>query len=279
MLEINIMIKKTLSQIKKERMLIDKIVDANERGDNLSFEALKDMFHSVAFKTDSLVERLLSQCPPNILIDRILDDAKKDNEETFDKFTLANMIKNKVAEDIGKKMFSINAASFEEEHNRYMYLVYIWYLRNKEMNPRFKKSIHRMMTLKATNSSTLRKLFSGEYDAAQEISDPSKSFGVGTDYIANEAYYSLLNDLINTSNCTEMFEGFLTDKEVFEAKKKMMVLEFTALCSQMVDRKISFPVTEKPISDFTNELLTEASKLTNEYKEKGNTFPRKVIRL
>ena len=57
------------------------------------------------------------------------------------------------------------------------------------------------------------------------------------------------------------------------------MLEFVALCNQMIDRDIIYPTTEEEISDFTQDILIEASEVTNEYKDDNNKSLKKIIYL
>ena len=70
-----------------------------------------------------------------------------------------------------------------------------------------------------------------------------------------------------------MFDGII-DKYDFQSKKEMYMIEFVALCSQMMDRQISYPNTETEISDFTKKVLEKSSNITDRFNEDR----RKVLR-
>ena len=134
------------------------------------------------------------------------------------------------------------------------------------------------MFLDLIQSEMVRLLFSEDYDKTLKISDPNKSLGQFANEAALDTYYKRLNILIKESNSFEMFED-VHKKDDFNAKKKMYMLEFVALCNQMIDRDIIYPTTEEEISDFTQDILIEASEVTNEYKDDNNKSLKKIIYL
>ena len=66
-MENNHLINKVLLSIKKERILIDKMIFANERDDVFGFEELQKLYKSVCNNTDILVSNLLSNIDLNTL--------------------------------------------------------------------------------------------------------------------------------------------------------------------------------------------------------------------
>ena len=273
-------IKKALLSIKKERVLIDKMISANERDDKLAFNELQNIYKDISNDTDTLISELLSNIDINTLETLLLEGELGKVEEDFDKITLIKIIEQMTLDGFSYQMDSPNPNTFTEEHNRYLYSAYLWFINNNEiLSLPTKNSLHKYMTLKATGSEFLRKLFSGDYESAEEISTPKRQFDYKESNIANKVYYTILNDLVMESNCTESFDSFLDSDELFEARKKFVVLQFIAICSQMMDNDIHFPVMENKSSDFTIDIIREAAFLTENYKY-GSIKPiKKIIRL
>ena len=279
-MENNHLINKVLLSIKKERILIDKMIFANERDDVFGFEELQKLYKSVCNNTDILVSNLLSNIDLNTLENSLLDDNFGKAEDDFDKITLIKIIEHMVYDSFSIQLDELNPNSFIEEHNRYLYSTYLWFINNDEtLSLSAKKSLHKYMSLKATGSEFFRRFFSGDYEAAERISTPNEQFDYSNTDKADKAYYSILNDLVKESNNTEAFDSFLDNDELFEARKKFVVLQFMAICSQMMDNDICFPIIENQSSDFTIEIIKEASFLSDNYKLENIKPTKKVINL
>ncbi len=61
----------------------------------------------------------------------------------------------------------------------------------------------------------------------------------------------------DSSDDTELSEEKKT--EILDVRKLNLQLQFLAIDTQMIDRKIDFPCIETTISDFTEEIMTAAT--------------------
>ncbi len=273
------LVKKGLSLLKKERMLIDKIISSNERDDNLSFADLQEMFSTVSSQTDEIIEKLANDLDYGSLKEMILSDIKQDSEETLDKFTLVKLISYKMLDEVSNNFTTLDNSVFEEEHFKYLYSVYMWYIKNNELSSVTKKSLHKSMLIKAVGSNALRNFYAGNYDAVNSLGDPEQRCGIIPDKILSHCYSYLFNDLLNEVGCSAMFNSFFKDKSFFESNKKFLTLRFTALSLQMIDRKVFDLDPDRPLSDFVKDLLSDASLLSEQFKKGERNQNRKVIKL
>ncbi len=272
------LIKEGLSSLRKERIIINKIMLANERDDDLSFMALQDIYKEVSQKTDSIVDNISKDFDLETLKNLLLRD-NNDNEESLDKLTLLKLVNYKMLDKLRDSCSTIDSAVFNEEHSKYLYSTYMWYVKNNELSQSIRKSLHNLMLFKFVGSSTLRNFFAGNYDVLDSISNPKEKYDFIPDKLINKYYYLLFNDLIEDVETSELFTLFFKDKSLFESNKKFRTLGFTAISLQMMDKNIFVKNTEKPLSKFVKEILSDASLLTDQYKNDEHKLKRLVIKL
>lgn len=252
------LIEKALSKVKDERLLIDKLIKAEEDEDYITREALKEVYRAIFVDTNCLVDKMLTNYSEEELFTNIMSGHDELDDDTFDRTTLCFLLSNRYRDLLKESVF-------DEENNKYLYAMYLWFIKNTSISDEEKESLHKFVNLRATQSSFLRQYFSGDTRNIEELCVPEKSFGIMSDLLAQRAYYDLLQNVIKDSNCTEMFEG---DKEyavAFEGRKKLIELEFAAICAEMINRNVCFPLVEEPISDFTRDLLQKSSTLANKF--------------
>ena len=255
-----------LKLVAKEKRLVDKMLVADEEENDDLFLLLRDYYKGVKEKTDSVVSELLARYSFEDIanyIDSLIDPT---DVKTLDYACLFGFIDYKYLNDFSQKKFKIDSDCFVEEHNKTLYSLYIWYMRNNELPKDFKASLHKFMSLRAADSQFVRLYYEGNNDLAFKISSPDASFYWETYDFAEKAYYSHLNKLILDSDCCEFFEG-LSEPHVVDAKRKLLELELAALCYEMDARKIQFPVAEAPLNDYSLEMLRNASDMYNSFNE------------
>ncbi len=275
----NNLTKKVLSSIRKERVLINKIVLSNERDDNLSFAALQEMYKEQFINTNSLVDDIAD----NIDLKSLKKMAMEDNrniEESFDKFTLVKLVNYKILDKIRNNITtSVDNSVFDEEHYKYLYSVYMWYVKNHDLSENLKKSLHNFLLLKAVGSNTLRNFFAGNYDKIDELSDPSVKYENIPNEIIEECYYLSFNNLLRDLDTSEAYTMYFKDKSLFNSNKLFASLQFTAMSTQMSHKNIIITGTEKPISNYAREVLQDASELASDYAKIKEKSKIKVISL
>lgn len=250
-------INNVLNLVKEERLLIDKAIEEDEKKGTVS-DDLKEKYRNVFLCTNALVDYMLENYPQEELMSIIMSGHEEADEETFDRSTLCFLLSNTYREKFKETVF-------EEENNKFLYAVYLWFCKNNKLDKDTKESLHKYINLRATQSILLRNYFAGETRNLEEICNPESSFGMLSNPLALNEYYRILQDIIHESNCTEMYEGMEDYETSLEGKKKYLSLEFTAICAEMMTRGIEFPISDEEISDFTREIIKEAAALANKF--------------
>ena len=252
------LIKKALEKVKEVRLLIDKLIKADEDEDYLTSEALKEVYKVIYRDTNVLVTKLLECESEDELMTDILSGYDIFDEETFDRTTLCFLIASRQRDENKETVFI-------EENNGFLYSIYLWYLKIAEMSEEEKEELHKFINLRVTQSSALRQYFAGNSERIKDLCDPDFNFGIMAELLAERAYYSILSSTIKDSNGVEMFEGIDAYEPHLEGRKKLLELEFTAICAEMINRNVTFPCIEEPVSDFTKGIMRESSELANKY--------------
>ena len=252
------LIEKALSKVKDERLLMDKLIKAEEDEDYITSEALKEVFKAIFIDTNALVETMLSQYDEEELTAKIMGGHEGLDDDTFDRTTLCFLLVNKYR-DLFKE------SVFDEENNQYIYVIYLWFVKNFKMTEEEKESLHTFVNLRATQSSVLRQYFTGDTSKIEELCVPEKSYGLLTNFLAERAYYGLLTNVIKASNGLEMLDGIDGYTVALEGERKLLELEFTAICAEMANRGITFPMVAEQISPFTHEIIEKSSRLANKF--------------
>lgn len=254
----NELIEEALKKVKEERLLIDKLISEDEKESTLTLDQLKNKYRSIFFDTNALVGYMLENYPQEELMSAIMSGHDEMDEETFDRTTLCFLLSSSYRENMIETVF-------EEENNRFLYAVYLWFYKDNKIDKEEKESLHKYINLRATKSSLLRNYFAGEQSKLDEISRPETTFGPLSNFLALDEYYKIIERVIHESNCTEMYEGEEEYETAFKAQKLFLYIQFTAICAEMIARGIEFPTSQEEISDFTRKVLKESSTLANRF--------------
>ena len=266
---------------RKEYRALDKLLSEIEKGNYESITEFEAFFLSAKLKTDSAIDTLLSTFSFPQLEEEMYNMFKRNAQDATETFLLASLIDSKINSRIHSSLSLEDRTSFREEHARYLFAIYMYYVKNSNMREQVKKDLHSFMLITLAESQFIRNNFSGNYEEAMKLSDPDNYFGpIKANLVAEKEYFDQLNKLINSTNGDEMFEG-LINEDLVEAKKIKTQLDFAALCMKMEDRGIKYPVSIVQASDFTEDLMAKASSLVKEFKrdDASKNAARRIIRL
>lgn len=253
--------------IRREKRLIGKMMKYEIDGDSVNFNALKPYYKILKEKTDLVVQELLGNFAIEDTMNEITSRINFDEDVIHDEVDLAGFVDCAFLNKVGQALFDMDAGCFVEENCRYLYSLYRWCLDNENYNDKVREALYFLMYTRLASSQVIRSYYSGDNENAEKVSSPDAVFGrLSANMYALQAYYCKLNELINESNCHEMFAG-LTDFDTFFAREKMLEIEFAAICSQLESRDIEFPNVETPMSDFTIKVLQNASNMYENYKK------------
>ena len=248
-----------------ERKLMDKLLLADEERNVEMFNILSGFFKGLKQKTDYTVGKLMSKYSVDLLNCYLGAKIDAKNVESIGHICLLEHIDRRYVNGISEELFDINSDVFLEEHVRHLYLVYIWYVQNHELDEDFKKALHNFMVIKLVNSEFMRYYYSGDVETANMLSDPDGMLGyMQAGNIALKSYFEDLDGLVAEANVCEMFDG-ISEPHVVAAKKKMIELEAAALSIQMNYRKIAYPFVDSPLSDYSVDIMSNASNIHNDY--------------
>ena len=132
--------------------------------------------------------------------------------------------------------------------------------------------------MKVVNSRALRNYFAGNYEVSNEISDSFLNYKEEEKSNIGAIFVSLLGGQIKLSNGFEMFDGTM-EETLFNSRKEMLKLEFSAISLMMMKQRIIIPVPPIDYSDFTEQVIRDASEITNKFKERKSEEKQKVIKL
>ena len=252
-----------------ERKLMDKLLTAEE-DDNLElFSEISLFFCGVKENTDKTIFALMSRYPTNVLAN-YLQAKFKFTKDTVCHLSLLEFInRREIKRSFEEKInLKVNCDCFLEEHIKNLYSLYVWYMRNHDLDEKVRKTLHQLMVIRLENSEFARYHFSGDSFNAKEISTPEFNIGlIAANELSISGYYEDLNKLIHDSNASEMLEG-VQKPFLVEAQKHMLELEFATLCMQMDNRRIIYPFSDYPISDYTKDIMNNASNIYNDYTNK-----------
>ena len=265
--------------VKKELRALDKILLEIEKGNYDTLIELNTFFLSAKLKTDSAIESILSSYKYDQLKEEMSKHYNTHTNDVNETLLLATLIDRTVNQRIFDKLLIDDRDSFKEEHIRYLLSVYMEYINNNDIRLGVKRALHNFMLMTFSESQYIRNYFSGNTEEAAKISDPDEILGkLKADLVAEKEYYNKLNSLIRSTNNDEMFEGLIKE-DLLEAKKIKTQLEFAALCLQMEDRNIQYPVSAVEMSDYTRDLMLKASQVAKEFQKEDKDGPRRVILL
>ena len=266
------LIKEILVLLKKERILIYKIVESEEKTDRVFFLNGTKLYNEIASNSDNLIDELIDNYSLKKIEDYIFDKYLDDDEHGYDVTTLIGLIENKCLNRISNNIYNENCDNFTNIINSSLYNTYLWRIKTANYSKELVKEIRYNMVSNLVNSSIMREYFKGNFDVFDELSYDGKY----EDEI-KKLYYNVLNNSINLSNSIEMFEGLDSDIQ-FESKKEYMKIEFVSLALRMIQENIKFPVARNEMSDFTQNIVNDASNILKGYNDKEK-LKEKIIKL
>ena len=270
-MNIETIIKLGIDSVEKEHQLIDTMLSFIENGDISKFREYTDYFGDIRLKTDEIIDTLLDNYSEQDIFD-YLDD---NQDFRCDFITFYDLLKTAINNRKSRKKHNIDSDSMSEEYYKELFGVYLWGIKSEEFSLEEKGILHDFMLPSFTSSRFIRTYFSGNYKKAMSLSTPEISFGRPiADSMALVEYCSRLNDIVNQSNRSEMFDD-IESPDIFNARRKYLKYELVAITNLMEKRAIAYPVLPDEPSDFTYNLLRDASTSVNELN-KDNTV-RKII--
>lgn len=258
--------------------MIGILLKISEEGKTSEFADLQNHYKNIKDRTDLIIDYLIENYDIDEIIDSVSEELDLDKEETINSITFMSLVDKFYIKKLENG--TMEAYLYEEENYRALYYIYLWALNNGYVNERIKKSLHIFVQLSFTNSQFIRNYFSGEYDEANRISNPDSAYGnmLACEYAMPE-YQFILTKKVKEANGFEIFDGEIISNS-FDAKKKLLELEFATICLLLKGRDIIIPAINDNISDFTIKILEKASYLSDEYIDKLNKDKiKKIIRL
>jgi hypothetical protein len=196
----------------------------------------------------------------------VIDHFKEDKDEHLAMLTFVGLADCESINRTGREVFGNDMDSFMEEHNRLLLSIYLWGLKNEDINEKEREELHNQINILLTSSQFVRNYFAGDYEKAYEVSSPDFNFGTeSANQMALKSYYEYLNHLVSDANVIEMFDD-MEDEDTFNARKRLLKYELVAICTQIEGRGFSYPCLQVPMSDFTTSLLQDSSVFNEEFK-------------
>ena len=263
-----------LSFVGRERILITKMTEFDEKKDAAFFDSFQKEFKYVSGKTDKLINDLLDAGLYYDSVDYLSDRIKKFVEEkklVLDEVTLIGLLNNFHLNRVSMVSEDAESDAFSNELITQVYDIYLWSVNNKGYSKELVDSLRVDMINKSVNSRAMRKYFAGDYDEAENISNPLNDGVFEDKNKLGVVYASLMIGEINLSNSFEMYDGIM-DELSYESRKKMLEMEFAAISVILLRRGIIIPPNTMDYSDYTEKIIENASCLADEYlkrKEKN----------
>jgi hypothetical protein len=213
----------------------------------------------------------------NYLSDKI-KRFSKEKKNVLDDITLLGLLNTFHLNRVSNIVEGADSDTFSNELITQIYDIYLWLVNSNNYSKEFTDLLRLDMINKSINSRAMRKYFAGDYDEAATMSDPLTDDEFKDRNKLGVVYASVMIDEIELSNRVEMFDGIMDDVS-FETKKKMVELEFAAISVILLRRGIIIPPNTMDYSDFTEKIIENASRLTDEYlKSKADKQSNVLIR-
>ena len=265
--QIDELIKSGIKNCNMLRVLSKRIVITEEKNGNCkdgSFDYLNEQYKKVLDNTNQIVNKLLIKGSFFPVKSKLLNLDSQSTEVTM----LGSLI------DIAysKKKFDYKSDAFCEELYKYLYAAYLWYIDNGWIQDEYKDMVRDFLCAEMVESDYMKEHFSGNEKKALKVSNPGVEYGPLAGILGEKLCYEQLNNLVNDSNNYEMLIGEDSPEDILEARKIIFRLKFLALNNQLMDWEIYFPFIETPISDFTEEIMTDVINETeyfSNYLDKG----------
>ena len=265
-------IKIILSSLRKERILMYKIIESDEKEDKEFFYNGIKIYNNIATNTDNLLKELINNYDYEKIIDYVLNNCLDDDELSYDGITLLGFINTLYLNKISNYIHNSDSDEFVNLLNSNFYNIYLWSVKKNYYNDEVLKEMRYEVVNTLVNTLAMREYFKGNFETLDKINyfeeDKNKK---------GMLFFKVLSEKVAMSNSTEMFEGMVNDNQ-FQAKKEILKLEFVSLATLMMNEKILISVVNNDMSDFTQNILKESSLLFEEYNKKEKII-KKVIKL
>ena len=272
-------IKELLSLVRKERIIITKMVESDEREDKYLFNELQKKYKDISNKTDELVSNLILDNKYDEIVIQLsnkINELVENQENAVDYVTLLGLFNLFYLNETSNRISDSDTDSFSDEFVLQIYDIYIWMMKNSNNTKEFNDSIRSDLVMKLVNSRAIRKYFAGDYDEATLIADPLKDDDFNDRNRLGTVYASLMIEQINLSNKFEMYEGIF-DELSFESRKKLLEVEFAAISSILARRGFLIPPNTMEYSNFTEKVIENASVIVNGYKNRTQVEKEKIL--
>ena len=260
-------VKKVVSLLRKERILITKMVESDERNDKMLFYALQEKYKDISLQVDELVKNLVEEEGYDNSIEYIssvINTAIDEKNSAEDNVTLLGLVNSYYLNAISNKVEKTDSDVFSNEFVLQIYNIYLWMVNDLNMQKELADSMRTDLVIKLVNSRAARCYFRGDYEKAIEISDPNYDDSYDDRNRMGTVYASMMISQINLSNKVEMYDGIF-DEVSFESRKKLLEVEFAALSTILMKRGFLIPPNSIEYSDFTEKVIRNASDLTNRF--------------
>lgn len=272
-------VKKVVSLLRKERILITKMVESDERNDKMLFYALQEKYKDISLQVDELVKNLVEEEGYDNSIEYIssvINTAIDEKNSAEDNVTLLGLVNSYYLNAVSNKVENTDSDVFSNEYVLQIYNIYLWMVNDLNMQKELADSMRTDLVIKLVNSRAARCYFRGDYEKAIEISDPNYDYNYDDRNRMGTVYASMMISQINLSNKIEMYDGIF-DEISFESRKKLLEVEFAALSTILMKRGFLIPPNSIEYSDFTEKVIRNASKLVNKYKERKPKEKEKLL--
>ena len=273
------LIKAGIRECNKLKAIIKKILKEEEKNNgeyDESMEYLSSLYKSTRKNIDAIVKTLLLKGGYFNVIDKI--NGLREKCSDFNKEGNYMMLSTYLEFDHAASKYNYHCSAFNNEYFKYLHLAYHYYYSKKYPLPEeYKDALRDVMAIEFASSDYMDKRFSGKIEDSINISSPEKTYGLFvTNTKVSEACYEELNNLVEFSNNCEMME----EGSSLDIMKLSLRLKFLAISTQMMDREIYFPCLDNPISDFTEEIMTDVisdSLYFSEHLDKNNLRSEKML--
>ena len=281
---INSYIRKVLPYIENERELIYKLIELDESKDLETFNAVQKVYNESMKLTDKLIRELYENADFDDIMDCLSDKIRKLNDRqrpSYDYVTILGLVRNIELNRLSYEEKNIPADLFSSEFSMTLYEIYLWYVRENEMDEELRESLRMDLIMKAVDSRVFRYYFSGNYEIAANISDPYNYYNPLEKPEADITYSAMMIERIGLSNhAPELINSF--DKLSYDSREKMIELEFAALSAILDKRKTLIPPNNIEYTSYTEDRILNASVIYDKYKNSDEELemgPRKLLQV
>lgn len=264
-------IKEIINSLKKERLLMYKIVESEEKQDKVFFKYGTGIYKDIANNTDILINDLLSIHSYKEVMDYILENYSNDDELSYDAFTLLGLINTKFMNRISNDIYNKDSDTFSNIVVSNLYNFYLWNIRKNNYDKNIVDEMRYDIVNTLVSSLAMREYFKGNYNVFDNIVLCEERSNI------ENLFFNALNNKIISSNSLEMLDGISSDNEMF-ARKEIMKIEFSSLARLMMEEDIKFPLVVSTISNFTENIMRDASNVLSEYNKKEK-IKEKIIKM